>query len=535
VRSRPVNEDLHEQKDLRAYLRPVLKRWWLIATIVPIVTIGTYAYYANKPKTYEAASELYVQPSTVGQLVFGGKGENETRIENLALLLQTGAVAERVEERLVAKAKRESKRAKGKAGARIPTGSIAAQAIEKSSFIVLTATAGSARAAVQLANAYAATFVEMQRQQIRNEARRAAKAAEAQLAAIGTGPATLHRREGLEQRIENLELIASQPTANGGVKQAERAIAASGPIDHNPAANAIFAFVISLMLAVGAAYGLEYLDRKIARIEDVEEIYELPVLTEIPQIDAPASIAHGGVAMPEALREPFQRLQANLEMQARERPLRTILIASAAPGEGKSIVARNLALAYREAGRNVAVIDADFRNANMGRMLGAREGLGLSDILAGRVSFGEVVQEVPVHAGTNGNGRAGGHVGGSGLAAPRGVRGELAIVTAGEGDRSLSPALSSPEMRETLQVAAEAYGTTIIDSPPLLAVADGLPLLAEADAAIVVTRLGVSTRESARRLLGELERVAGVHVAGVVVNGIPPRTHRARSYGYRYA
>lgn len=512
-----------EQKDIRAYLRPVLKRWWLIAAVVPIVTVGTYLYYDHKPKTYEATSELYLQPSTVEQLVFGGKGELQTRVENLALLIQTGAVAERV-----AKDLSHDGGGKRSDAAAIPAGSVSAQAVEKSSFIILTATAGSPRAASELANAYASGFVGMQREQIGREAKHAAAAAEVRLKQLGKGEATLHRREGLEQQIENLRLLASQPGSSGGIKQVEKAVA-FGPVEHEPAANAAFAFLISLLLSVGAAYGLEYLNRRIARIEDVEEVFQLPILTEIPQIRSPAPLEHEAVAMAEAFRGPFQRLQTNLEMQSRERPMRTILIASAAPEEGKSIVARNLALAYREAGRNVAVLDADFRKASLGGMLAAREGLGLADILTGRASFGQVVQEVPLPAG-NGNGAS--------AAAPPGTTavrapGELAMVPAGA-PAGFVPPLSSSEMRETLRTAADAYGTAIIDSPPLLAAADGLPLLAEADAVVLVTRLGVSTRDSARRLLAELARVPGVHIAGVVVNGIPPRVYRARSYGYHH-
>ncbi|HVV51233.1 MAG TPA: P-loop NTPase, partial [Polyangia bacterium] len=304
------------------------------------------------------------------------------------------------------------------------------------------------------------------------------------------------------------------------------------PIGHDPTGNAIFAFVVGLMLAVGGAYGLEFLNRRLNRIEDVEEVYDLPILTEIPQVPSPAPHAPHGVTMARTLHGPFHRLQTNLEMQARERPLRTIVVASAAPGEGKSIVARNLALAYSEAGRRVAVLDADLRKASMGGLLAAHEGLGLSDILSGRASFGDAVQEVAVELGSNGNGN------GAGPGAPTGgphLGGELAMVPAGRHQGNLAMALSSEEMRRTLDSAAATYGTVILDSPPLLAVADGLPLLSEADAVVLVTRMGVSTRDSARRLLKELRRVPDVFIAGIVVNGISPRLYRARSYGYYYS
>lgn len=548
-----------EQKDVRAYLRPVLKRWWLFFLIVPVVTIGTYLYYSHKPKVYESAAQLYVQPSTLEALIFGNKTDAQSRIGDFALLIQTSRVSERAEQLLIAEAEEkqaaapprqpQKTKATTKKGSKkhakqkptppaaappgaVPAGSVGAEAVEKSSFLVVTAQSPTPEGAARLANAYANAFAEMQRKKIGAEARRGADSANVRLKELGKETdENSNRRESLEEQIEELNLIASQPAASGGVSLVQAAAPNPTPIGHDPKGNAIFAFIVGLMLAIGGAYGLEFLNRRINRIEDVEEIYDLPVLTEIPQVPKPAPQAEHGVTMAKTLHGPFHRLQTNLEMQARERPLRTIVVASAAPGEGKSMVARNLALAYSEAGRRVAVLDADLRKASMSGLLAAHEGLGLSDILSGRASFGDAVQEVAVQVGSNGNGMRLGDVPDD--ARPHG--GELAMVPAGEHHGNLAMALSSEEMRQTLHSAAEIYGTVIIDSPPLLAVADGLPLLSEADAVVVVTRMGTSTRDSARRLLAELRRVPDVFIAGIVVNGISPRVYRARSYGYYYS
>ncbi|HKZ14497.1 MAG TPA: P-loop NTPase [Solirubrobacterales bacterium] len=519
-----MNDTPIDQKDFRAYIRPVLKRWWLFILIVPVVTIGTYLYYSHKPKVYEAAAQLYVQPSTLEELVFGNKTDAQSRIEDFALLIQTSKVSERAERLL------SEEGGKKKAGT-VPAGTIGAEAIEKSSFLVVSAQSPSPKGAARLANAYANAFAEMQRQRISTEARKGAEGATRRLHQLGKETdENSNRREGLEQQVEELNLIASQPAASGGVSLVQAATPYPVPIGHDPTGNAIFAFIVGLMLAIGGAYGLEFLNRRLNRIEDVEEVYDLPILTEIPQVPTPAPQAQHGVAMAKTLHGPFHRLQTNLEMQARERPLRTIVVASAAPGEGKSIVARNLALAYSEAGRRVAVLDADLRKASMGGLLAAHEGLGLSDILSGQASFGDAVQEVAVQVGSNGNGSGPGR-----QADGPAHGGELAMVPAGRHHGNLAMALSSEEMRQTLSSAAEVYGTVIIDSPPLLAVADGLPLLSEADAVVLVTRMGVSTRDSARRLLKELRRVPDVFIAGIVVNGISPRVYRARSYGYYYS
>ncbi|HVO55190.1 MAG TPA: hypothetical protein VMT37_12340 [Solirubrobacterales bacterium] len=530
-----MNDLPRQQKDLRSYLRPMLKRWWLFALIVPAVTVGTYLYYDHKPKTYEAFSELYVQPSATRELVLGGAGEDKSSVENYALLIQTGAVARKAERILAEEG--------GKQGGEIPNGGISAVPIEKSSLIGIASRSDTPVGAARLANAYAQAFVQLRRGQTQHEAKQTARALEKELERVNRADAHAEageggeaqvpqwrRREGLEQQIQSLRLIANQPGA-GNVKQVEEAVPPFEPSGHDPTGNAVFAFFVGLLLAAGAAFLLENMNRRVSRVEDVEELYGAPILTEIPEVAAPAPSERAVAVMAKDLRAPFERLMANLDLIGRERPLRTILIASAAPEEGKSIVARNLAIAYREAGRNVALVDADFRKASIGPLLGVDDGLGLSDILAGRASFGQVVQEVAVGAAVNGNGSAPGHHTAEPPASPR-RGGELAVVPAGGEEGSLSAAFASNEMRAMLSSAADAYGTVIVDSPPLLAVADALPLLSEADAVVVVTRLGVSTRDSASRLSGELERVPGVEVAGVVVNGVSPRVFKARSYGY---
>jgi Mrp family chromosome partitioning ATPase/capsular polysaccharide biosynthesis protein len=517
-----VNSEIAEKRDVREYIRPVLKRWWLIVAIVPLVTVGTYLYYDHKPKSYGSATELFFQPSSVS--TFLGNGENnfstEATVENLTLLIQTHVVGGQADKIL---AKHHVER----------EGSVTAERVENSNFIVISATAQTPRGAALLANAYAQAFIQTQQRRLHGEAAKALTAAERQLANLPASAEDLGRRASLEEQVQTLRLVNSQ-AGSSGFRVVERAFPSSTPINHDPLSRAIFAFVLSLMLAIAAAFGLEYLTRRITSVEDVEEIYERPVLTEVPKVDAPAPFDSSGISMEKQLHEPFHRLQMNLDMLGHERPLRTILIASAAPGEGKSIVTRNLGLAYRESGRNVAVLDADFRRATLGGMLNAHEGPGLTDILSGRSSFGQAVQEVAVPTNGNGASPLTATPGEAATAVQQSARGDLAMVPAGPHSSNLAAALSSGGLRETLKTASDLYDRVIIDSSPLLATADVLPLLSEVDGVLIVARVGVTTQDSARRLMRELQRVPNINIIGVVVNGIPPRTYRARAYGYYY-
>ena len=514
-----------EQRDLRDYLRPVLKRWWLILAVVPVVTIGTYLYYDHKPKVYGSSTELYVQPSAINQILLGGNSASsiEATVENLAVLIETKPVADRAAKQLA------------KAHVDVSGGGVGATPLENTNFISINATAATPRGAAALANAYAAAFIKLQAKQLSEEARRTLVVAQRQLNNIGVDSGRLAKRESLEEQIQTLELVGSQSTSNTGIRVIERAYPSSVPIEHDPMSHAIFALVFSLMLAIGAAFGLEYLTRKITSVEDVEEVFGLPVLTEVPKVDSPSPYDESGARMEKQLHEPFHRLQMNLDMLSRHQNLRTILVVSAAPGEGKSVITRNLGLAYHEARRNVAVLDADFRNGTLGELFDAHEGPGLTDILAGRASFGQAVQEVTVPVAQNGNGAAGALApsgGGRHVGAP--ARGDLAMVPAGGHHGNLAATLASGGLCQTLQAATDVYDRVLIDSSPILAAADVLPLLSEVDGVLIVTRVGVSTRDSAKRMLSELKRIPNINIVGVVVNGIPPRTYRTRAYGYYY-
>lgn len=522
-----MGNEVTPQADPRTYLRPLRRWWWLILVIVIPVTVGTYFYYEHQPKVYQASTQIYIQPSSkLEQVLFGSGSFTDTAaVNNLALLVSTAPVAN--------EAARELKK-QGLAGQ--VSGGVSAAPVEESSFIGITGVSNTPQGAAILANTYAKAFIVIQTEQLQGQVKQAIDAAEEQLNSLPTGSTTENRRADLESRMESLQVINTIPKESTGITQVQKAFPPSAPTSPKPKRNAIFAFVVSLMLAIGAAFGLEYMTRRFNSVEAVEEIFEVPVLTEVPKVDGPSPSEGAGITMQKQLHEPFHRLQMNLDMLSHQRPLRTILIASAAPGEGKSVVTRNLALAYREAGRNVAVLDADFRKATLGGLLDAQEGPGLTDILAGRASFGQAVQEVIVPPTENGNNGAGTIFAGAqgGTAAPGKTHGDLAMVPAGPHTASLAAELASGGMQQTLRTATDIYDRVLIDSSPLLATADVLPLLSEVDGVLIVTRLGESTRDSARRLMAELRRVPNINLIGVVVNGIPSRLYRTRAYGYYY-
>jgi Mrp family chromosome partitioning ATPase len=212
------------------------------------------------------------------------------------------------------------------------------------------------------------------------------------------------------------------------------------------------------------------------------------------------------------------------------------------PGEGKSTVVRNLALAYRESGRRVAVVDLDLRHPALAPLFGAPRGPGMTEVLrhdtelddatlkigVGLPALDELLQ-TPGHPpqndanGTNGAAKQNG----AATHAP-----EVTLLLSGAPPANPPAVLASERLVEVLDELREHHDVVLIDSAPVLAVTDTVPLLRYADAAVFVGRLDVTTRDTAKRLMEFLARVPDVNLLGVVANDLSRR--EAGAYGYAY-
>jgi Mrp family chromosome partitioning ATPase len=278
---------------------------------------------------------------------------------------------------------------------------------------------------------------------------------------------------------------------------------------------------VSLVFAIGAAFALSRMDKRVRRVDEIEPIYGLPILATVAHTRRMAPDSEGRAVLPDDLREAFRTLRTNLELLTLDRPLRTILVTSAVPKEGKSSVVRNLALAYREAGARVAVVEADLRQPTMNRLFHIYATSGLTNVLTGDEDLSAALQSVPVAADstvlTAVKSRvhaAQGHPQHNGA----GGHGELFVLTSGEPTANPPAVLASARVRELLNEIAADHDIVLIDSPPILAVSDAIPLLNAVDGTIVVARLDLSSREAARRVMELIRRVPGAEVLGVVAN-----------------
>lgn len=202
-----------------------------------------------------------------------------------------------------------------------------------------------------------------------------------------------------------------------------------------------------------------------------------------------------------AAAEPFRIVQANLRFLGAVRELKRVLVSSAFPGEGKTLVAANLAAACAEAGQRVLLLDADLRNPGTHRLFGLPSTRGLTSVLEGDRTLDAVCY----------------------LAGRR-----LTVCPAGPVPPNSAELLGSEVMAEVLGDAARRYDLVLIDGPPVLLLADALLLAAQADGVLMVVRAGQTRRRDAARALESLTR-AQARVVGVVLDRV-----RERAPSYRY-
>jgi polysaccharide biosynthesis transport protein len=307
--------------------------------------------------------------------------------------------------------------------------------------------------------------------------------------------------------LETIRLARLQNTPN--IVQIEPAGVPETPIRPRPLMNTALATIVGLMLAAGLVFLIEYLDDTLKTPEDVERVLQVPVLGFVADIKYKGKSAEQ-VYVAQQPRSPvseaFRSLRTNLDFAAVQSPIRTILVTSTGPGEGKTTVAVNLAAIFSQAEKRVALLDADMRRPSVHRLLEIPNREGLSTMFlnqAGTKTFKRRKEELPY----------------------------LFVITSGSLPPNPAELLGSEKMNQLLDEIREQADVVVIDTPPSL-VTDAQVLSAKVDAVLFVVQPGVTRVEAAKASLDMFKR-AGARVVGVVMNRIP--RNRSDYYGgYNY-
>jgi Mrp family chromosome partitioning ATPase/capsular polysaccharide biosynthesis protein len=509
--------------DLREFVRPIWRRRWLVVAVVVVTTIATYVYNEHKPSQYRSSTQIFLQASEVDQALNGAGGtfQGDRNIVNQASLLRTPAIA-----RVVAK----DIGFRGDPAALL--GAIAVTPSTGSDFLVISAVDGTSTGAATIANGFARAFIDNQNATTRAQITRALATARRQLGLLPVIAANTEARATLRTRISSLEALNG--LSAGGAKQVDEATPGAR-FAPQPRRSALFGFALSLVLSILAAFGLERLDRRVKHLDEVDPAYDAPVLAALPVLQSGQATRSANGAVPEiapALREAVRGLRTNLQLASPDKPLRTFLVTSGLAGEGKSTLVLNLALAYAEAGLRVAIIECDMRLPSLSKLVPVKLSPGLSDVLAGQCSLAQAVQRVEVGATAAPLAAV---AAGPGAGSWSRQATPLTVLAAGAQPADPSSLLATDGMMRVLDSAEADSDIVLIDTPPLLAVSDALPLLAHVDGTIIVARIGTTNRAAGRRLKEIINRIPGATVLGVVANAVPAADFTGGNYyGYGF-
>lgn len=313
----------------------------------------------------------------------------------------------------------------------------------------------------------------------------------------------------LLQSYENIRLAEAQSTSN--IVVVEKAQTPALPVRPRTLQNTLLGAVVGLLLVMGIIFLIEYLDDRVRSPEQIDKVLKLPVVGLIARMAA-GSVK--GRAELIAVREPrspiveaFRSLRTNIQFAGVDQPIRTLLVSSAGPSEGKSTVAANLAVVMAQAGLKVALVDCDLRRPTVHKKFELPNRAGLTDVLLQDPSQWH------------------------GVLQPTGVN-NLWVVMSGSLPPNPSELLGSKRMQQFLAHLHKACDMVIIDAPPLLPVTDALVLAPMTDGVVLVIDYGSTRIGEALQGKTQLDQ-SGARLLGVVMNKIPTG-RRGYSYYYYY-
>jgi succinoglycan biosynthesis transport protein ExoP len=319
----------------------------------------------------------------------------------------------------------------------------------------------------------------------------------------------------LEQKLTSYRAayLASLDFVKGGVNTlqvVEPAAIPTTPSGPNKRATILLAAVIGLMLALVAAYLLEYLDDTLKNPDDVRKATDLTTLGAVPEMKGMDT----GTALPmqtegqSAAAESYRVLRTNLQFVGVGKPLHSLMITSPEPSEGKSMTAANLAAALAQGGKQVVLVDADLHRPRQHRLFALPNNLGLTTaLLDGDTGLAHLLQATAIPG--------------------------LRVLTTGPLPPNPAELLGSARMHELIETLAAQCDMVVFDTPPVMALADAAVLGSQVDGVLMVFGAGTTRREMAHRALAALQQ-ANAHVVGVLLNRVPINASGYYYYYYRY-
>lgn len=512
----PQQQDGFDSSEI---LRGLRRRAWIVALAILVVAGGAYMFSSRQPSEYKARTSLLVGDSAfVDNLLNNGNSapqasdsdkQQQTRILQLKSPQVFAATAQRL----------------GGGPGVAALNAIEVGADPKSNLVYITAQSPSQGAAALAANTFAAEAVVFRRKTDQARILQAQNLIGQQLKRVRASTPTdaltkkIRKKEigKLQNQVQALDTLSHVQTGN--VEVVGKAQVPTTPVSPRPKHDAAVGGFAGLLLGLALALIVEQRDRRMRRSNELETAFGMPLLGSVPISRALREYrGPGGQSQAPAEAEAFHMLRANL-MHAGDHPgdLRSILVTSPGPDDGKSTVSFNLAAAAAVAGRRVLLIEADLRKPTLERRLALEATTGgLSTLLAHNGEAPDVRLRLSV--------------------GPPPVNGEpqaaMDVMVAGPQLGNPTQLIESDAMRQLIRAAEQEYDLVIIDSAPALLVSDAYPIISCVGGVVVVASMLGTTPDQAERLRKQLTRMHA-RTLGVVANFASAQD--ASYYGYETA
>jgi non-specific protein-tyrosine kinase len=504
--------------ELRDYLHVLKSRIWIVIQTVVIFTLVAFAYSWIQQPVYQGTATVLVSSQDAGSAILGTTlgeltGQPERSLQTQVQLMQLRSLAETAVRKLGLKESPDAL-----------LSHVEVLAAGQTNVVLIRATDTDPQRAANVANEMASAYVAWSRGTKRESIKAAADEVQVRLDQARADILTLGKKivntrtldkngnivhdDALQAELtiatnlyatlaEKLETLrVSEQLETGAGRVVATAVANPSAISPKPMRNSMLGLVAGLVVGIAMAFLVEYLDNTIKSTDEAERLYGAPVLGHIPLEQFAKNekrrltiVQHPGSSAAES----YRALRNSLDFINFEHDIKALLITSSAPSEGKSTVAANLAAGLAQAGHKVALVNSDFRRPTTDQFFDVNNSIGLSDVLLGATTLKSALQ--------------------------RPGDDQLLVLSAGRMPPNPSELLGSVKMSELIDSLKEWADWVIVDSPPVLAVADAAAMARWVDGVLMVSRGGISSRDAARKGREILEK-AGGHLAGVVIWGL---------------
>jgi capsular exopolysaccharide synthesis family protein len=472
------------------------QRWWLPLLVALLAAVGAYLLTARSPASYSSSALIQFSEGDLDEQIISGfydsRDPEEVAATNVVLVGRRSVAAQ------------AAQRLGGGWTADTLLDATAVSREDLTSIVRVSAASTSPAAAARIANTYAQTYIDLDREEQRRRIEEAARIVQSQIDALPTSQRDSARGLSLNDRLTQLELLLQTPSAR--VKLVQAATEATEASSAPPLRNGVLAGLLGLAFGIGLVALRDQADRRVRTESELERAYGAPLLASVPRSRALRTGHQFLGDLPPGDAEVFRLLQAQLRYATEPDSPSVVVITSATNSEGKTTTAWHLAAAAAATGRRVLLLEADMRRPAFASRFGLESEDGLVDLLTHSIELPQATQRVEVASGRY-----------------------LDVVVAGGIPENPADLSQSAAVVDVVRRARAEYDLVVIDTPPLSVVSDAIPFAKVADGAIVVSHKASVKPAQVNRLREQL-RALDVRLLGIVANGY--EAERESSYAY---